>query len=271
MITQTAKKLARSTKNNSLLRVLARVGFAVNGLIHSLIGLIAIGIATGTATADADEAGALGQLAESPGATVILWTVVLGLVALGIWMLLTAFLNAEADPKHKWAHRVSDLGKAIAYFIIAGTAIAILLGGASGSEGGHTSSASAKLLATPGGVFVLVAAAIAVAATGGYFIYKGVTQKFTSDIEVPHGTIGRATVALGVTGYVAKGVAISVVGILLALAAFTLDASKAEGLDGSLKALLGLPFGVAILCVVGGGLVAYGAYCFVRARRARLQ
>ncbi len=262
--------MARSTQNNSLLRVLARVGFAVNGLIHILIGVIAIGIATGTATADADEAGALGQLASTPGATVILWTVVVGMIALGIWLLLTAFLNTEADSKHKWAHRVADLGKAVAYFLVAGTALTFALGTATGSAG-SASSASATLLATPGGVFVLMAAGVGVLATGCYFIFKGITQKFTSDIVVPHGTIGRATVALGVTGYVAKGVAISVVGILLAIAAFTLDASKAEGLDGSLKALLGLPFGVAILCVVGGGLVAYGVYCFARARRARLE
>jgi Domain of Unknown Function (DUF1206) len=269
VITQTAKKLARSTKDNSVVRVLARVGYAVNGLIHILIGVIAIGIATGTASADADEAGALGQLATSPGAAFILWTVVIGLVALGIWMLLTAFLNTDPDPKHKWAHRIADLGKALAYFIVAGTAVTIALGNSAGSEGG-TSSASAQILATPGGVFVLLAAGVAVLAVGCYFIYKGVTRKFRSDIDAPNGTIGRATIVLGVTGYVAKGVAIAVVGILLAVAAFTLDASKAEGLDGSLRALLGLPFGVAILCVVGSGLMAYGVYCFARARLARL-
>jgi hypothetical protein len=270
VITQTAKQIARSTKNNTVLRVLARVGFAVNGLIHILIGGIAVGIATGTATADADEAGALSQLASSPGAAVILWTIVIGLFALGIWLALTAFLHTDADPKRKWAHSVADLGKAIAYFIVAGTAVPFALGTATSSDGG-ASTASAKLLATPGGVFVLVAAGIGVVAIGCYFIYKGIARKFTSDIVVPHGTIGQATVALGVTGYVAKGVAIGVVGILLVVAAFTLDASKAEGLDGSLKALLGLPFGVAILCVVGAGLVAYGVYCFARARRARLQ
>jgi Domain of Unknown Function (DUF1206) len=269
VITDTAQKLARGTKNNALLRVLARVGFAVNGLIHILIGVIAIGIATGTATADADEAGALGQLASTPGAVVILWTVVVGLIALGIWLLLSAFLNTDVDPKHKWAHRIADLGKAVAYFIVAGTAVTIALGNSTGSEGG-TTSASATLLATPGGVFVLFAAGVVVFAVGCYFIYKGAARKFTSDIVVPHGTIGRATVALGVTGYMAKGVAVAVVGILLAVAAFTLDPSKAEGLDGSLKALLGLPFGVAILGVVGGGLIAYGVYCFARARLARL-
>ncbi len=271
MITTTAKELARGTQNNSLLRVLARVGFAVNGLIHVLIGIIAIRIATGTSdgSAQADEGGALRALGESPGGTVILWAVVAGMFALGLWLALGAFLYPARDGKRKWAHRVGELAKAGAYFIIAASAATLAIGTAS-SEGGGASQASASLLATPGGVVVLMAAGLGVLAIGGYFVYKGVSRDFIADLSVPQGAMGRATVALGVTGYVAKGVAISVVGVLLAVAALSMDASKAEGLDGSLRALLGLPFGIAILCVVGGGLIAYGAYCFARARRARL-
>jgi hypothetical protein len=37
-----------------------------------------------------------------------------------------------------------------------------------------------------------------------------------------------------------------------------------------MKALLGLPFGGVILVVVGLGVIAYGLYCFARARLARL-
>lgn len=272
VITKTARKLARGTQNNSLLRVLARVGFAVNGLIHVLIGIIAIRIATGTSdgSAEADEGGALRALGESPGGTAILWTVVVGMFALGLWLALGAFLYPAREEKRKWAHRVGELAKACAYFIIAASAATLAIGAARSSEGGGASEASASLLATPGGVVVLLAAGLGVFAVGGYFVYKGVSRDFIADLSVPKGAIGQATVALGVTGYIAKGVAIAVVGVLLAVAALSVDASKAEGLDGSLRALLSLPFGVAILCVVGAGLIAYGVYCFARARRARL-
>ena len=71
-------------------------------------------------------------------------------------------------------------------------------------------------------------------------------------------------------GYVAKGVAIAVVGVLFVVAAVTHDPEKAGGLDAALKSLAALPFGQVILWIVGAGLVVYGVYCFARARYARL-
>jgi hypothetical protein len=44
------------------------------------------------------------------------------------------------------------------------------------------------------------------------------------------------------------------------------DASEATGLDGALKSLAALPAGGVLLAAIGVGLVAYGVYCFVRAR-----
>ena len=75
---------------------------------------------------------------------------------------------------------------------------------------------------------------------------------------------------LGTVGYVAKGVAIIVVGILFAVAAVKVDPDDSTGLDGALKSLASLPFGMVILIAVGLGLIAYGVYTFVRARYARL-
>lgn len=269
MVTQTAKSLAHEARNSKILHGLARVGFAVNGLMHLMIGLIAIEVATGSNGEKADQSGALGQLSESPVGGFILWAIVVGLFALGLWLALGAFLYRGPDRKHRWAHRLAELGKAAAYFLVGGTALTFAQGGQTSSED-SAHEASAKLLASPGGVALLVVVGLAVVGIGGYFIYKGVARKFVEDIDVPDGTVGKATVGLGVAGYVSKGIAIGVVGILLALAAFAADASRANGLDGALKALLQLPFGQAILCVVGAGLIAYGVYCFVRARRAHL-
>lgn len=47
-------------------------------------------------------------------------------------------------------------------------------------------------------------------------------------------------IALGVIGYVAKGIALAVSGVLLSIAAATAAPSRAAGLDGSLKAVVGL-------------------------------
>ena len=48
------------------------------------------------------------------------------------------------------------------------------------------------------------------------------------------------------------------------------QSSQADGLDGALKSLRDEPFGPALLTVVAVGLVAFGLYCFARARHQRI-
>ena len=266
---QSAGRAARSAGSNPHLKTLARVGYAVNGLLHGLIGAIAISVAVGAGGESADQSGALGEVAKSPGGLFVLWAIVVGLAALGVWQLLQAFLVPGDDPKKVWAHRAKEIGKGVAYLAVAGTAVTVAVSG-SASSSGSTQSASATVLGLPGGPALLIVAGLAVLAIGVYFVYKGVARTFTEDLAVPGGTLGRATVGLGVAGYVAKGIAVGVVGILVIVAGFTVEPSQSTGLDGALRWLAELPFGVAILVLVGLGLIAYGLYCLARARFARL-
>ena len=71
-------------------------------------------------------------------------------------------------------------------------------------------------------------------------------------------------------GYIAKGLAIVGAGILVVVATFTTDPSKASGLDGAVKTLGAAPFGQVLLVAAGLGVIAYGAYCFVLARYGRM-
>ncbi len=242
--------------------MLARLGFAVNGLLHILIAGIAIAVAVGGG-GTADQSGALGQLASSPGGVFVLWTVVVGLFALGLWLLLGAFLLQGSDSKKKWSHRVVEVSKAAVYLALAGTAVTFALGGRTDSAS-STRDATAALMSAPGGVIVLLVIGSVVFGIGG------VLKKFTADLSVPGGTAGRAIISLGIAGYVAKGVALGAVAVLIVIAALTVDPSKSTGLDGALKGLAALPSGGIILVVIGVGLLAYGAYCFARAVRARL-
>jgi hypothetical protein len=267
-MTDEVQSAARSASRSRPFQIVARLGYAVNGLLHILIGAIAIGIARG-AGGEADASGALSGLASTPGGVFVLWTIVIGLAALGLWQVAEAILVPSPDPKKKWGHRAIELGKAVAYLAIAGTALIFAMGGSSDS-GGDAQGFTSAMLATPGGVVVLVIVGLGICVIGGFFVVRGVTKKFTEDLTVPSGTVGRVVVGLGIFGYVAKGIALGVVGILFLVAAFTVDASESTGLDGALKALVELPFGPAILIFVAIGLIAHGLYSFVRARRARL-
>jgi hypothetical protein len=240
--------------------VAARLGHAVNGLLHLLIGVIAFRLATGGGGGEADQSGALGSIAGSPGGRVLLWVVVVGLLGLGLWQLVETVLARGEDAKRTWAARAKELGKAVAYLAIAFTALRFATGGSSDSSE-QTQSLRLGLLVILG---------LAVVAVGVYFGFKGATKRFREDISVPSGSLGRGITALGVAGYVAKGVALVAVGVLFIVGAVTADPSRATGLDGALQALAGLPAGVAVLAITGLGLVAYGLYCGARARYAKL-
>lgn len=264
----TSKNAARTAQNSTAFRILARVGYVVLGVLHLLIGVIAISIATGGG-GEADQGGALEQIQKNPAGVFLLWAIVIGLAALAIWQIAEAFLERDPDSKKKWGYRVKFVGTAVAYIAIAGTALVYAMGGQSDSAD-SSQSLSATLLSTPGGIFLLVLVGLIVAGIGVAFVVRGITKAFEKSLDLPAGNAKKGIVTFGMIGYVAKGIAIGVAGILFIVAAFTHDPEAAGGLDAALHTLAGLPFGAFILWVVGAGLVLYGLFCFARARYAKM-
>lgn len=264
-----AASTARAAQDSKSFRILARVGYVVLGILHILIGAIAISIATGGGGENADQGGAMQKIQQSPAGVFLLWLIVLGLLALAIWQIAEAVVERDPDSKKKWAHRAKFLGTAAAYLAIGATALVYALGGQSQSSE-SSQSFSAKLLAVPAGVVLLVLVGVGVAVIGAAFIVRGITQAFMKNLSAPGGTARSGIVAFGTAGYIAKGIAVGVAGVLFVIAALTHDPETAGGLDSALRTLAGLPFGGIILWVVGAGLALYGLFCFARARYARM-
>ncbi|GAA1944793.1 DUF1206 domain-containing protein [Agromyces allii] len=269
MTPDTLKSTASAAQHSRTFRILARSGFAVLGLVHIVIGAIAVSVAIGAGDGEADQSGAMAQISRVPFGVVVLWIIVLGLFALGVWQVAEAFLEQEPDAKKKWGKRVKDVGTALAYFATGATGLVYALGGSSDSSESST-SLSATLLATPGGVFLLVLVGLVVIGIGVGFVVSGVRRTFEKHLSLPAGAVGRGIRTLGIVGYVAKGIVLGVVGVLFVVAAFTHDPEKAGGLDAALKSLAALPFGQVILWLVGAGLIVYGVYCFARTRYAKV-
>ena len=264
----TARRAADSVGNSRFVLVLARVGYAASGLVHVLLGYLAIRVAI-THSGETDQAGALAEVAKLPGGIILLWVIVVGLFALGLWLIVQAILGIGSVSKKRWIRSLVAAGKAAAYIALGFTALTLALG-QSADSGDSAQQASATILALPGGQLLLGLVGLIALAIGGYFVFKGVTRKFEEDLRIPSGTAGKTVRTLGIVGYVAKGIAVAVVGILFIVAAVTLDPESSTGLDGALKSLAELPFGAVILVAIGLGLIAYGVYTFVRARYARL-
>lgn len=264
-----ASSAAQTVQQSTVLEVIARVGFVVLGIVHILIGVLAAQVAIGHGSGAADQNGAMAQVRSAPGGVFLLWVIALGLFALALWQISEAIVENDTDAKKRWGLRIKYLGTAVAYGAIAITAIVYAVGGSSDSSK-STETLSAKVMAAPGGVFLVGLIGLGIAAIGAVFVYRGVTKRFLKRITPPGGTVGKGITWTGVIGYIAKGIAIGAVGILMLIAAFIHDPGKAGGLDQGLRSLAELPFGRVILWAVGAGLVIYGVYCFARARYARM-
>jgi Domain of Unknown Function (DUF1206) len=232
-------------------------GQIANGVVHFAIGAIALGVAFGGG-GSADQAGAMQAIQESPLGSVALWAVGLALIALA----LLAFVTAVAESRRDWKDALKEAGRGIAYAAVGATGLVAATGGSSDGES-QTESFSAQLMTNPFGALLIGLIGAGIAAIGVYFIVKGAKRTFREDVAPPARWC-RPVDVLGTAGYIAKGVAVVIVGALFVIAAVRHDPEEAGGLDGALQSLTTVPGGVIALIAIAVGLMLYGVYCFAR-------
>ncbi|MDN3497313.1 DUF1206 domain-containing protein [Planococcus sp. APC 4015] len=264
---------ARDAASNPVLRMLARGGYAANGIVHVLIGAITLAIAVG-ARAEGDQMGALKAVAGAPLGFVLVWLIAIALCALGVWhavagVIVPRFTHDVEGAARKWGRRISEWGQAAIFIALGLIAAAVALGARPSSEEAVT-AASRGVLQLPGGSIVLGLTGLGVGIGGVSFIVMGVARSFRNRMDIPDDTAGSAITTLGVVGFVAKGISLAIVGVLLIVAAVQGDAAVAGALDGAIDALLELVLGPLLAGVVGVGFIAYGVFTVFRAKYATL-
>jgi len=259
-------RAANQVEGQPVLQVGARIGYAVSGVLHLLIGWIALQVATSASGKSADQSGALQTLAGNSLGRLTLWLAVVGFLALGLWQLASALAAQPVPGSSALAVRVKGFAKAVLYLALAWTSLSTAKGNPSSSKA-QSADFTASLLQHTGGRLLVAVIGLVVVGVGGYHVVKGWTKKFLQDLS---GNPGIFATRAGVVGYIAKGIALAVVGILFVAAALQNSASKATGLDGALRSLRQQPFGPWLLTAVALGIAAYGLYSFARARHARV-
>jgi len=264
-MTQSHSSTARTGKTGAAWEKAARAGYAVSGVLHLILGFIVAKIGFGSG-GEADQSSALSNIGEAPLGNVLLWVAVVAFAALAAWQVADA-LRGGNDTKD----RVKAAGKAALYAALAFTTASIALG-SGGSNGDSKSQGFAtSLMSAPAGRILVGAVGVGIIVGAAYHVRKGWTKKFLEDLKpTPGRELSKAVRSVGSIGYVAKGVALGVVGVLFTYAAVTADPDKAKGLDGAVESLLGAPGGAVIVVLVGIGFAAYGLYSFARARYARM-
>jgi hypothetical protein len=265
-----AADAVEEASDTKALDVVARSGFAVMALLHIIIGAIAIALAFGQ-PGQAEATGAIEQLAANPWGPVILWVCVIACTGLALWQLSEATVRARHLPRKERLGKLLSSGfLAVAYGSV-GLSFAGFAVGIRGDSGDTTRDFSTALLTTPLGLPVLVALGLTIMGVGVYFVLKGLRRGFKDELFHFDGTRrGRLIDSLGVTGHVAKGIALNLAGLLFVIAAAKHSPEESTGLDGSLKALRDQAFGPYLLVAIGGGFVCYGVFALVRARFGRM-
>lgn len=244
-----------------------RAGLVAYGVVHLLVAWLAVQLAFGDKSENASNTGALHALAEQPMGGVLVWLIAIGMLLLVVWRLLEFSLGYqdETDTAKRWRKRASSLGKGVIYGVLGWSAFKVATGD---SSGGGTDSTTSKLMSLPGGQLIVGVVGLAIIGYGAVLVVRGWTEKFTEhlDAQGQSGKDGSAYILLGKIGYIAKGIAIAIVGGLFGYAAVTHDPEKSGGLDQALQTVLEQPFGSVLLVAIGLGIGCYGLFCFARAR-----
>ncbi len=259
---------ARQAEESDWLDWMAAAGLVAFGVVHVVIGWLAIQLAFGDREGGTSSTGAVRKLAQQPFGEILVWLIVIGMALLVIWRGTDAVLGYrdEDHPKRAFKKAVAA-GKAIVYASIAYSAVKVVTGSSS-SKGGGTDSMTAKVMDQPGGQVMVAAVGLGIIGVGIGLLVAAWRESYLSkmDRKGQSGHDGRTYRVLGRVGHVAKGVAFGGVGSLFLFAAITHEADKSGGLDQALRTVLSESYGPPLVIVIGLGFAAYGLFCFAQAR-----
>lgn len=261
-----AHSVSKEVVDSDSFGALIMVGLIVYGIVHLLVAWITAQVAwTGSGT-QASQQGAFQEMASTPVGDVLLWVTAGGLLILALWQVFEAIWghrDASAGGSRTLA-RLGSAGKAIVYVGLSISAISTAVG--SGSGGNSEKTWTGRLMSAPLGRVLVAVIGVAVIAVGAVTAYRGVKKKFAKSLAGP---VRPGVLRLGQIGYLAKGFAFAIVGVLFIVAAITHDPQRSGGLDSAIRTLRQQPYGVVLLTVVAAGFACFGLYCFAWSRHAK--
>jgi hypothetical protein len=272
--TDEADSMARRAAHSPALRHLASVGLVGYALLHLLVAWLAVELAWGPEPAGAttDSAGALAVLHRSPGGPLLLWALAVGLGGLALWQAVEVVRHHRRLPAPGPGRRtalvqaVKTVGTALLYGFLAVSSVRAAVG--DGSRRSDERAAVRGVLGWPGGQGIVVVVGLVVVGIGIYLVRKGLRSDFVGEIDLDSVSPPLRTLAcrFSQVGFALKGVALVLVGGVVAWAAATFDPARATGLDGALRALAAEPYGQWVLTAIAVGLASFSVYCLARAR-----
>lgn len=260
----------RRASPESAVSASARLGLVVRGVLYLVIGWLAIDIARGQPSHQANQRGALAEIGARTDGIVLLWIMAAGFAAYAFWRLSEAVYGTAAAGR-KTGPRLQSLARGIFYAALCVSTVLVIASSSSQSQSHQQATLTARTMRHAWGRWLVGGVGVLVVAIGLAMVAQGLTRRFEKDLQMNElsGSTRRIVVGLGTVGTTARGLVFGLAGALVIDAAVTFRPGKSKGLDGALRALAGEPYGQLLLGVVAAGLLAFGLYGLTAAKWAK--
>jgi hypothetical protein len=260
--------------SNSLLELLERVGYVVRGVLYSVMGTLALGVALGVGGTTTDQSGSLIILTRGPWGRAILLVVAIGLGAYALW----GFVRAIFDPLQRGesangiAQRLGFAWSGIAYTALTLFALNLFAGTSQGVSHDTTQSTISRILTYPAGEWAAAGIGLIAIVAGLAQFVEAYRAEFRRDLKRAEMTAAEQKIVdmLGRLGMVARGITFTLVGWFVLQAGLHRNPTEAKGFKGAFLFLLQQPHGRQLLAIVAIGFIALGLHSFACARWVRL-
>ncbi|MFF4804919.1 DUF1206 domain-containing protein [Streptomyces sp. NPDC001351] len=249
----------------------ARAGLAARGVIYLLVGVLALQIAFGDGSRQADRGGALATLAGQPFGTVLLWALGLGLAGMAVWGLSEAVFGSVGPDGRAPRKRLVALARCVFYAVVAYSVLTFAAGprgGGSRSSDVQSRDVTARALDLPGGQWLVGAAGAGIVVAGVWIGAQAVRRDYREQLKLGEMApwARRLVDVTGVAGGAARGLVFAAAGTFAVRAAVDYDPQRAKGLDDTLRSFAHTPLGPSLLACVAAGFALFGLFSFALAR-----
>jgi hypothetical protein len=258
-------RTARRASNSPAAHLLARAGLTARGVIYILVGWVAVLVALGHSSREADQQGALHLLAGKPYGLVSLWLLGIGFAGYALWRLSEAAFGVPAEPGT--GPRLKSLARAVIYAGLSYLTFTVIAG-TDRSQSRQQQDITANAMHHPAGRLLVGVVGAVIVVCGIILVAEGARKKFMKYLRTAQMSprTRRVVKLLGMTGTIARGLVFALVGLLVIAAAVTHKASESGGIDKALLTLRNQPFGEFLMILAALGLVVFGVYGLCEAR-----
>jgi hypothetical protein len=256
----------RGTKLRSYVRYLPLYGCISTAMIYFGIGTVAILSFLKLKEGGADETSLLAFMNEYILGKLFVWAILIGTVAYVIWRIYEAITDPYdyGSTAMGLSKRIGIAASTVADILIAYSAILILLGASNVRVDGNPEQDRQMVQDLLGyswgsAVVVLIGGIIFMSAV--VQLFYGTTRGYKERLDIAHFsvTMKRLIHVLGLTGYVARGIILGIVGFFFAKAGVLKDHNYVVNTDKAFD-FIGDEIGHASFILVAAGTICYAFF-----------